>query len=152
MEINTKKTKSILRDFWEKYETKTVLAIGLILVAILSFEMGTLQGQNWKQKPLIIERPIEAIDTPEKAESTLETQNLASGSMSGGAVINSGVEQNSANLTGAECVFVGSKNSDKYHLPSCTWAKRIKPENIVCFKSTEDAKSKGYIPDSCLNK
>ena len=28
-----------------------------------------------------------------------------------------------------------STTSDKYHLPSCGWAKRIKPENLVRFGS-----------------
>jgi len=44
------------------------------------------------------------------------------------------------------CAFVGSRNSDKYHLAKCTWAKRIKPENRVCFASTADAEAKGYKP------
>jgi|GEM_PF-1043819 len=42
--------------------------------------------------------------------------------------------------------YVGSKNSDKYHLPSCTWAQKISPENEVWFFSAADAKSKGYTP------
>ncbi len=47
-------------------------------------------------------------------------------------------------------MFVGSKNSDKYHKMDCRWATQIKPDNIVCFKDVEDAKSKGYVPASCL--
>jgi micrococcal nuclease len=43
-------------------------------------------------------------------------------------------------------VFVGSKKSDKYHIPSCRWAKRIKPENEIWFASAADARSKGYQP------
>lgn len=47
--------------------------------------------------------------------------------------------------------FVGSKNSNKYHLPSCRWVKRIKPENQVWFSSEEEAQSKGYKPcATCL--
>lgn len=38
------------------------------------------------------------------------------------------------------CLYVGSKNSKKYHLPDCKWAKRIKPENLVCYKSEEEVK------------
>ena len=47
-----------------------------------------------------------------------------------------------------DCKYVGSKNSDKYHKPSCVWAKRIKPENLVCFSSKEEAEDKGYKPCS----
>jgi len=41
---------------------------------------------------------------------------------------------------------VASKNSDKYHRPSCKWAKRIKPENLIRFESAEAARKKGYKP------
>ncbi len=40
---------------------------------------------------------------------------------------------------------VGSKNSDKWHYCNCKWAKRIKEENLVCFKTTEEAEDKGYV-------
>lgn len=42
--------------------------------------------------------------------------------------------------------FVGSKNSTKYHLPSCRFAKNIKPQNQVWFSSLEEAESRGYKP------
>lgn len=42
--------------------------------------------------------------------------------------------------------FWGSKNSNKYHYPSCGHARGIKPENIIIFNSTEDAVKANYIP------
>lgn len=45
-----------------------------------------------------------------------------------------------------EIVYVGSRNSDKYHYPSCVWAKRIKSSNWVTFGSKSEAASRGYIP------
>ncbi|TAL28327.1 MAG: hypothetical protein EPN94_00515 [Nitrospirae bacterium] len=45
---------------------------------------------------------------------------------------------------GAE--FWGSKNSNKYHYPDCKWAQKIKPDNLVKFKSPEDAIKASYIP------
>lgn len=42
--------------------------------------------------------------------------------------------------------FVGSKKSDKYHYPSCQWAKQILPQNEIWFSSVADAKAKGYVP------
>ena len=44
-----------------------------------------------------------------------------------------------------EIVLVGSANSNKYHYPSCRWAKEIRPYNLVTFSSVKDAKSKGYV-------
>jgi hypothetical protein len=48
--------------------------------------------------------------------------------------------------------YVGSKNSNKYHLPDSAAAKRIKEENKVWFKSKEDAEAKGYEPGSSVKK
>ena len=36
------------------------------------------------------------------------------------------------------CLYVGSKNSEKYHTPACKYAKKIKEENLVCYESEED--------------
>jgi len=43
-------------------------------------------------------------------------------------------------------VYVGSKNSDKYHLPWCSGAKRIVEANKVTFTSKEEAEAAGYKP------
>jgi len=42
--------------------------------------------------------------------------------------------------------FVGSLESDKYHYPSCRWAKKILPENEIWFSSSEVARAAGYVP------
>lgn len=42
--------------------------------------------------------------------------------------------------------FVGSAKSDKYHYPSCSAARRIKPENLVTFSSSAEAGAAGYSP------
>ena len=39
-----------------------------------------------------------------------------------------------------ECLYVGSKNSNKYYPPECKWAKRVNPENLVCYKSEDEVK------------
>lgn len=43
-------------------------------------------------------------------------------------------------------VYVGSVDSDKYHNPSCRFAKEILPENEIWFDSIEDAQNSGYSP------
>jgi len=42
--------------------------------------------------------------------------------------------------------FVGSLESDKYHYPSCRWAKKILPQNEIWFSSSQDARAAGYVP------
>ena len=46
----------------------------------------------------------------------------------------------------SEPMFVGSKKSDKYHLPSCKWAKKIKPNHLIEFKTRSEAITSGYFP------
>ena len=46
------------------------------------------------------------------------------------------------------CKYVGSKNSKTYHLPDCKWVKRIKPENLVCYKTDEEVKD--LEPSTCI--
>lgn len=45
--------------------------------------------------------------------------------------------------------FVGSKNSNVYHYPSCSSAKQITSANLRTFNSSADARAAGYRP--CLN-
>ena len=49
-------------------------------------------------------------------------------------------------LLAADYKYVGSKRSNKYHYPWCRWAKKIKPYNLVTFRSAEEAQEAGYIP------
>jgi hypothetical protein len=46
----------------------------------------------------------------------------------------------------AEVEYVGSKTSNKYHDPTCKWAKRISPWRVIKFKSVKEAQERGYIP------
>ncbi|MFC1931887.1 thermonuclease family protein [Chloroflexota bacterium] len=45
-----------------------------------------------------------------------------------------------------EGMFVGSVNSDVYHYPTCAYAQRIYPENLIWFNSSDDARARGYSP------
>ena len=42
--------------------------------------------------------------------------------------------------------FVGSKNSNVYHIPSCFEAQKIKPQNLVTFPNAKAAQAAGYRP------
>ncbi|MFA4817404.1 MAG: Ada metal-binding domain-containing protein [Parcubacteria group bacterium] len=136
-----------IKDFLKQSEAKLALGIGLILVAVIAFEAGVLKGQNWQQKPLVIEKTGECnsqFNSPENA------QNPAQEGQKPIPAVSAAAPQTVPDGRQA-CAFVGSKNSNKYHLPTCSYAKNIKPENIVCFKSAEDAAARGYQPDkSCV--
>ncbi len=51
-----------------------------------------------------------------------------------------------ANAFAADCNYVASKGSDKYHLSDCGIAKNIKADNKVCFVAQEEAVKAGYAP------
>lgn len=42
--------------------------------------------------------------------------------------------------------FWGSKKSNKYHYPSCEWARKINPANLIKFNSPQEAIRAGYMP------
>tara|TARA_Y100000310_G_C20647480_1_gene797454 strand:+ start:256 stop:774 length:519 start_codon:yes stop_codon:yes gene_type:complete len=44
----------------------------------------------------------------------------------------------------SDCLYVASKNSKVYHKPECKFAKKIKPENLICFTSEEQVKDMTY--------
>ena len=46
----------------------------------------------------------------------------------------------------AEYKYVASKNSKVFHKSECSWAKRIKPENLVGYNSKEDVMKAGKRP------
>jgi len=49
-------------------------------------------------------------------------------------------------MTVAEYEYVASKNSEVFHRPECSSAKRIKPENLVGYNSRNEAKRAGKRP------
>lgn len=135
---------SKIKDFFLKNEQKIVLFVAFCLISAISFGFGTLQGQKWQQQPLIIEKPIA---TPDEAQTAQIEPSDAPGK------VLAAVSQTSANLTDSMsgCAFVGSKNSNKFYPPTCSYAKRIKPENVVCFKSAEEAIGQGRTESKCGN-
>jgi hypothetical protein len=145
--MSTRKMKAKIKDFLKNNEAKIALGLGLIFVAIIAFEAGVLKGQNWQQKPLVIEKAGEcsaSINGPENAQNSAQANQKPIPAASA-------TETQTVPAGRQDCAFVGSKNSNKYHLPTCSYAKNIKPENIVCFKSPEDAASRGYQADkSCI--
>ncbi|KEH91703.1 hypothetical protein Z962_p0080 (plasmid) [Clostridium botulinum C/D str. BKT12695] len=47
----------------------------------------------------------------------------------------------------SQTIYVGSQNSDKYHIPECEWANKIHINNLIEFSSKEEAKKKQKIWD-----
>lgn len=109
------------------------LFFGMVLVGGLCFEAGLLYGALRETEAVSVS--LVAPSQAAEAMPAVQTARVAG--------------ESTVSVAAATCAFVGSRNSDKYHLPKCAAAKRIKPENIVCFASEEDAKKRGYVA-GCL--
>ena len=55
-------------------------------------------------------------------------------------------DSSSSSSASSGITYVGSVNSDKFHYPSCSHAKRIKEGNKITFSSRDEAISRGYSP------
>lgn len=140
----------IYSDFihnWKKWlichQKNLLLLAGLVFVGVLAFEAGMLRGALRQPAPLVLSIPA----ISEEKDNRGDPAPAANAPLKG-------VERTAAAVGGAagsakNCAFVGSRNSNKFHLPTCAVAKRIKPENIVCFVSEEDAEKRGYVA-GCL--
>lgn len=140
-----------LRHFWLKYKEKIILAVGIILIALISFEAGFLKGQKNQKEPIEINQAVcspcpktNQISNENESKTNIVTNNVKP------AAINE--NNNSAPIENQKCAFVASKNSNKYHLPTCQFAQKIKPENKICFSSKEEAERQGYQGAKCCIK
>ncbi len=104
---------------YRNHEGDLTLILILVLVGSLGFGLGRLSKLNNDRQPIRVEIPAPV------GESTLQNP-LFSPTLP-------------ATLTTGQ--VVASKNSTKYHLPSCAGAKAIKEENKIWFASVEEAKA-----------
>lgn len=122
-----------------------VLVIGIILIALISFGLGRLTAPQIVKEPVTIEK------------SNFSSQSAAISNQLTGTTTEEVLEQGNTEITSQtpsneKGIIVASKYGKKYHWPWCTWAKKIKPENQVWFKSEEEAKKAGYQPCSAFQK
>jgi hypothetical protein len=130
-----------IKSFLIKYELKLVLMTGFVLVALISFQFGYLEGGKQENKPIVIEKPVETAKNDAGNTSTVA-----------GATSSENTQKPAeAKILAPNCSYVGSKSSNKVHLPTCRYAKSIKPENLVCFSSLDDALKQGRVADkNCI--
>ncbi|MDD3486821.1 MAG: Ada metal-binding domain-containing protein [Candidatus Moranbacteria bacterium] len=152
MSTDPEKPKNKIVEFWLKYEQKILVIFGIILIAAISYEAGFLEGRKNQEEPVVINQI--ASDNSENENIQKENSIPADDNNPKTGQTNSQTTGSPAGQTTEkqDCAFVASKTSDKYHLPTCAWAKKIKPENRICFSSKEEAESKGYKPAKCCIK
>lgn len=115
----------------------------MITLTLLGYGLGRLSKVTSNQEPVKIEMLGEVIGQNSSINAyNIETSNSIAKDSNKSFETNNSMPVTSS-LAG---VYVGSRTSTKYHLPTCSGAKRIKEENKVWFKSKEEAESRGYTP------
>ena len=118
-------TVNIIKIKLESRKNDIFTAGIIILTAVAGFGLGRLSAIYEQKKPIEIEYP---------------------GTSQAAAVVN--FADSEVRLLNGEKMYVASKNSDKYHLPWCAGAQRIKEENKIWFANKENAEKAGYKPSA----
>lgn len=146
----------MLKVLWqgvlEKGE-KILISSVFLSSLVLAFLGGGLYKGDQGEAPRLV------INVPDYQKAALEFKNTSLEPLSQSQEGASRVEPVAATVSGADsslqatdtqnCPYLGSKNSDKYHLATCSVAKRIKAVNVRCFATPEIAEASGYKP-GCL--
>lgn len=152
-----------LKDIFVKHENRIILFLGVILLSLISYGVGRLGAPKPKEQVIIEAGAQEFFKDSEPKEASSnsvasvkkdETWELPTiikeqqNSIQAPANL-SKPDAASANNVGEsknQGLYVASKNGAKYHLPTCSGAKRIKEENKIWFNSKQEAEKAGYEP------
>ncbi|MFH0852177.1 MAG: hypothetical protein V1845_01035 [bacterium] len=128
--------KAIKIGEWaKKNQGDIALVAGFVLVALISFGLGYLSAPGVSKSELKIQ----------DLQSDI-SQTAVDAVVGDGAAVNMGNSQPSTE----KGTIVASKYGTKYHWPWCSFAKNIKPENEVWFKTEAEAKAAGYSACGCI--
>lgn len=101
------------------------IILTIVFVALIFFGIGRLTSPKTE--------PIQIINLEKASVEDLSTS----------APNRASEDKESSDYKGK---VLGSKNSDKYHLPDCPGAKQISEKNAIWFDSIEAAEKAGYKP------
>ena len=123
-----------------------VLVLMVILTASFSFGLGRLSGIQAKREPVSIEYPSTNNINTESVNGDIGEQGREVTKQTAAIVSTAPPVVPIIAPVASTGAYVGSKTSDKYHLPWCSGAKRIKAENQIWFTTKAEAERAGYTP------
>jgi hypothetical protein len=138
----------LISRFLSQNQDKIVLIVGAILIAAIGFAGGRLSVLQKQAEPIIIEESDQLCSCPKEGSVAGDQATDKQAAPEAKEELSSKTDLSSSNsqTTTQEGKYVGSKNSKKYHLPDCQYAKKIKEENQTWFKSAKEALDAGYEP------
>lgn len=128
--------KEKIKSFMEKPHILDYLEVGIVLlVGIGSFGLGRLSVINNTNLDSVNKGGVVVLSQQEGIQNT--TSRTFSTTTDTGEVNNSTIN------TSQEGAFVASRSGKKYYPSNCGSANRIKPENRVYFKTSNEAEARG---------
>lgn len=104
----------------------------LVPVRFIAESLGAEVGWDQESKTVLVNSTIvKSKKTQEKKLEASKTQVTKT-------------QENTKQQVKSTGKYVGSIDSDKYHNPTCRWAKKIKKNNEIWFDSISEAQEKGY--------
>ena len=153
----------MLTSLWVFYKSHRnhlgTIVLGLLLF-VAGFQAGKVTSPYYSASPIIF-NDRECNECSSSGGSRVELDNLKEEGIAqrqpskNEKPVATNLDENSNQvIAGATTeiekkAFVGSKNSDLFHDPSCSSAGRINEANQVWFASQADAESAGYSPSKC---
>lgn len=135
-----------IKQFIKSHESELVLGVGVILISLTSFAAGRLSAPKAEKQAISIEKLGASSFENIISSQGLQASSTVWRSRSQDKVLP--VANRQGEKGRAQGLFVASKNSDRYHLPTCIGVKRIAEKNKIWFNSKEEAEGLGYKPAS----
>lgn len=106
------------------------IVIAVILVAVGGIFATGILSDNTSNEVAVVNNT----DSSDTSPSTTSTDNASSSTAS----------QEDTDSAGTE--YWASSKSDKFHVPSCEWAQKIKSSNKIVYHSRDEAIADGRVP------
>ncbi|TRZ78284.1 hypothetical protein D4R87_01075 [bacterium] len=127
-----------IKEFWEKYGDQIVVFLTVLLAIGASFFAGRMSILENGKLPVDIRLGAGSLIV-EKLQESAESDNVSDNLVY--ANTESGIE-NTTEMP-RYGMFIASKNSDIYHLWTCSSVDRIKDDNKIWFDTKEEAEETG---------
>jgi hypothetical protein len=127
-----------MQAFIARHSQRLIVISSAVLV-ILAFYTGFLEGKHTS-----LAQPV----TLACKSNVLDKLSIPVQALADGITAHASADPTAPHST-AQGIYVGSKNSTKYYLPTCKAVQRIKPANYIWFSSQQDAEIQGYTQGKC---
>lgn len=138
----------LLRSYIDRKDVFTIVLI--VLTNLVSFVLGNLSALEAQKVPVTVE--VAQSQEAGLNQASIVTATQSTTQKSDKSVVVSSKETPKGSSVVAPSVsgqkYVASKSGTKYHLPTCTGAKKIAEKNKIWFATKEEAEQAGFSPAS----